>query len=153
MALSCIACLTSVSPLLAMLHFMTFAYELALLLLALGHGYPALILALVYIGALAVLFLLAVMLFNLEESPDSWSHVLRLGGLLLVLLAVLSVAPGLAEPFHDPGPDWLLAGLGAGELELAGLEVYWRCPHLLGLAMLCLLVALLGSVPMCRTGP
>lgn len=136
-----------------MLHFVVFAYELTLLLVALGHGYPAFVLALVYVGALAVLFLLAVMLFSLEESPSSWSHVLRLGGLMLVLMATVPAGSGLWAPAWNLSPNWLLASLGLSELELGGLVIYWRYPHLVGLSMLCLLVALLGSVPMCRPGP
>jgi len=92
------------------------------LLLLVGLDFFALVFLIVYVGAIAVLFLFVVMMLNVKvtEVQESVFHYLPIGGFvgLVFLLEVACLLQGDLVPF--PLPSTPSTGLGPWPLALAG---------------------------------
>ncbi len=126
-----------------------FVNAAALFLLA-GAEFLAMILAIVYVGAVAVLFLFVVMMLDvnfaeLREGVQRYAPVGLLVGIVLVVELVLSVggwsvAPGTAAARMAPMAP------GLSNTQALGVLLYTRYLFLFQLAGAILLVSMIGAI-------
>ena len=119
----------------------------------LGAEFLALILVVVYVGAVAVLFLFVVMMLdvNIAALHEGFLQYLPTGGLIgLVLLVELamvvggwSLEPGQAAPSASPMPP---LSKDFGNTEALGSVIYTDYVYLFQGAGLILLVAMIGAI-------
>jgi len=125
----------------------------AALFLLLGAEFLAMILMIVYVGAVAVLFLFVVMMLDINstELREGFQRYLPVGALVgLVLLAELifvvgawQLAPGLEAAVQLP-----MAAEAAGKTNTAALGdvIYTRYIYAFQAAGMVLLVAMIGAI-------
>ena len=130
------------------------------LFVLMGAEFLAMILVIVYVGAVAVLFLFVVMMLdiNFAELRQGFLHYLPIGGMIgLVLLAEILVivggwilAPETAKTAMAPTPDALTNTRALGEL------IYTHYMFLFQAAGVVLLIAMIGAIVLThrrREGP
>jgi NADH-quinone oxidoreductase subunit J len=115
-----------------------------------GAEFLAMILVVVYVGAVAVLFLFVVMMLDVDfaELRQGFLQYLPIGMLIgivflaeLVLVVVANVvAPGLPKAIAAPIPS------GISNTEALGLVLYTRYVYFFQAAGLVLLVAMIGAI-------
>ncbi len=120
----------------------------AVLWLLLKAEFLAIVLVLVYVGAVMVLFLFVVMMLDLkgdEFRAGFWRH-LPLAGLIGVVIA-LEMALVLMGGFRlTDAPALDPALLKMGNTRLLGIEVYTRYLYPLQIAAVLLLVAIIAAI-------
>ena len=126
-----------------------FVNAAALFLLA-GAEFLAMILAIVYVGAVAVLFLFVVMMLDvnfaeLREGVQRYAPIgIAVGVVLLVELALIvggwSIAPGTAAARLAPTPA------GLSNTQALGVLLYTRYIFLFQLSGAILLVSMIGAI-------
>ena len=143
------------------------------LFVLMGAEYLAFLLVVVYVGAVAVLFLFVVMMLDVDfaELRAGYARYLPIGGVVAVVLVVeigLVVAAwaipdgalaGRQAPMAEgtaivaPGPDGVvdtgdpaLAVLAPSNAEQLGMVLYTRYVHFFQIAGLILLVAMIGAI-------
>ena len=130
------------------------------LLLMLNVEYLAMVFVIVYIGAIAVLFLFVVMMLNLKllDRHDSLFKYLPVGGLIssLLLLELSFLYDNYAtdsifnsnfrQPFQDDYIDWLSMLTKSTNIQDLGqiMYTYYFIPFIL--SSLILLIAMVGSI-------
>jgi NADH-quinone oxidoreductase subunit J len=119
------------------------------LFVLLGAEFVAMLLVIVYVGAVAVLFLFVVMMLDVDFAAlkAEMARYLPLALLIgIVLLMQLAIAFGMWE--RDPGAEARIAApMGVVENTRAlGLILYDRYALLFQLAGLILLVAMIGAI-------
>ena len=127
-------------------------FNAAGLFLLLGAEFLAMLLVIVYVGAVAVLFLFVVMMLDIDfsELRAGFVRYLPFGMLLaLVLLAELVFAvgswnAGLIEPVAHAAP--LSAAADMTNTEALGAVLYTRYAYVFEAAGLVLLVAMIGAI-------
>ena len=122
------------------------------LFVLLGAEFLAMILVVVYVGAVAVLFLVVVMMLDVDfaELRQGFLHYLPLGGVLGVvflveLLLVLGswvIGPGVPKTIVAPIPPLDVAT----NTEALGLVLYTRYIYFFQVAGVILLVAMIGAI-------
>lgn len=120
------------------------------LFLLLGAEFLAMILVIVYVGAVAVLFLFVVMMLdiNFAKLRQGFQQYLPVGGLigviLLVELAAMGggwvLAPHAADRIAAPAPEVISNTLALGSL------IYTHYVYLFQASGLILLVAMIGAI-------
>jgi NADH-quinone oxidoreductase subunit J len=120
------------------------------LLLLLGAEFLAMILVVVYVGAVAVLFLFVVMMLDVDfaELREGFLQYLPVGGLIgLVVLAELLLVVG-AWTMGGATPRVAAAPIPAGvtNTEAIGLVLYTKYIYFFQAAGLVLLVAMIGAI-------
>jgi len=130
---------------------LAFVNSAGLFMLA-GAEFLALILIVVYVGAVAVLFLFVVMMLDVDfvELREGFLQYLPVGGLVgLVVLAELLmvagawvIAPGAAESIAQPIPDMA----SVSNIEALGNILYTKYIFFFQVAGLILLVAMIGAI-------
>jgi len=127
-------------------------FNAAGLMVLVGAEFIAMLLVIVYVGAVAVLFLFVVMMLNIDfaELRAGFIRNAPLGALVaLVLLAELVLGVGVfsAGPLELGTTDGSATPLlGQGNIENIGYLLYTRYLFLFELAGVVLLVALIGAV-------
>jgi NADH-quinone oxidoreductase subunit J len=127
-------------------------FNAAGLMVLVGAEFIAMLLVIVYVGAVAVLFLFVVMMLNIDfaELRAGFINNAPLGALVAVVLLVellVVVILGQAGPVTLGTPDGSAAPLlGEGNTENIGALLYSRYLYLFELAGIVLLVALIGAV-------
>ncbi|MEO5707019.1 MAG: NADH-quinone oxidoreductase subunit J [Alteraurantiacibacter sp.] len=127
-------------------------FNAAGLMVLVGAEFIAMLLVIVYVGAVAVLFLFVVMMLNIDfaELRAGFIKNAPLGALVAVVLFVellVVVILGQAGPVQLGTPDGTSAPLlGEGNIENIGALLYSRYLYLFELAGIVLLVALIGAV-------
>jgi NADH-quinone oxidoreductase subunit J len=143
---------TARNPVHSVLFLILAFFNAAGLFVLLGAEFLAMILVIVYVGAVAVLFLFVVMMLdiNFVELREGFQKYLPIGGLIgLVLLAELFIVAGgwvvlpdekraVAEPFAKLG--------GASNTEMLGRVLYTKYIYLFQAAGLVLLAAMVGAI-------
>ena len=140
------------NPVHSVLFLILAFFNSAALFVLLGAEFLAMILVIVYVGAVAVLFLFVVMMLdiNFVELRQGFLQYLPVGGLIgLVLLTELILvfggwvlAPEIGEAVSDPTPP-------AAEVTNAhalGRVLYTKYVYLFQAAGLILLVAMIGAI-------
>jgi len=127
-------------------------FNAAGLMVLVGAEFIAMLLVIVYVGAVAVLFLFVVMMLDIDfaELRAGFIRNFPLGMLIaLVLLAeiVLGVGAYRAGDLHLGTPDGSAApAAGASNIEAIGALLYGRYLFLFEAAGIILLVAMIGAI-------
>jgi NADH-quinone oxidoreductase subunit J len=136
------------NPVHSVLFLILCFFNAAGLFVLLGAEFLAMILVVVYVGAVAVLFLFVVMMLDVDfvELKQGFLNYLPLGFLIAVVLFGELALVGAA--WVDPGKAMALApaGLAATNAERLGDVLYTRYLVLFQLSGLILLVAMIGAV-------
>jgi len=122
------------------------------LFVLMGAEFLAMILVVVYVGAVAVLFLFVVMMLDVDfaELRQGFLHYLPVGALvgivflveLLLVVATWAIGPGVPKAITAPIPPADVAS----NTEALGLVLYTRYVYFFELAGLVLLVAMIGAI-------
>jgi NADH-quinone oxidoreductase subunit J len=122
------------------------------LFVLLGAEFMAMILIVVYVGAVAVLFLFVVMMLDVDfaELRQGFLQYLPVGGLvgviflaeLLLVVGAWTIRPGIAEAITAPIPP----PYSVSNTEALGLVLYTRYVYFFQAAGLVLLVAMIGAI-------
>lgn len=120
-----------------------------------GAEFLALLLIVVYVGAVAVLFLFVVMMLDVDfvELREGFLQYLPIGGLvgfivlaeLLMVLGSWVIAPGAVSSGTQPIPE--MAGPdGVSNIQAIGQILYTKYIFFFQIAGLILLVAMIGAI-------
>jgi NADH-quinone oxidoreductase subunit J len=148
--LSAVMVVSSRNPVHSVLFLILAFFNAAALFLIAGAEFLAMILVIVYVGAVAVLFLFVVMMLdvNFAELRSGFQRYLpvgaTVGGVLLLELAVVlggwELAPGAVQLRMSPTPT------GMSNTEALGRILYTDYVFLFQVAGLILLVAMIGAI-------
>ncbi len=140
------------NPVHSVLFLILAFFNAAGLFVLLGAEFLAMILIVVYVGAVAVLFLFVVMMLdiNMARMREGFLHYLPIGGAIgLILLAEISVviggwslSPEMAALAASPTPSLATAS----NTEAIGAVLYTDYAYLFRAAGLVLLVAMIGAI-------
>jgi NADH-quinone oxidoreductase subunit J len=147
---SAVMVVTARNPVHSVLFLILAFVNAAGLFLLLGAEFLAMILVVVYVGAVAVLFLFVIMMLDVDftELRQGFLNYLPFGLLIgAVFLAELllvaggwAINPGMAKAITAPIPG------GMSNTEALGLVLYTRYLPYFQLAGLVLLVAMIGAI-------
>jgi NADH-quinone oxidoreductase subunit J len=143
---------TARNPVHSVLFLILAFFNAAGLFLLMGAEFLAMILVIVYVGAVAVLFLFVVMMLDvdfaqLREGFQKYAPVGALIGLmllieLLVVLTAWSIAPEAARLAAAPKPD----AVSVTNAEALGRVLYTQYVFLFQASGMVLLVAMIGAI-------
>jgi NADH-quinone oxidoreductase subunit J len=136
------------NPVHSVLFLILAFFNAAALFLIAGAEFLAMILVIVYVGAVAVLFLFVVMMLdiNTEELRVGFWKAFPLAALVGVLIA-LEMALVLMGGFsHGAAPVADAAAVRMGNTRLLGIEVYTNYLYPLQIAAVLLLVAIIAAI-------
>ncbi len=138
------------NPVHSVLYLILTFVNAAALFMLLGAEFLAMILIVVYVGAVAVLFLFVVMMLDVDfvELRQGFLNYLPIGGLvgIIVLVELLLV---LGSAVIGPGAPRIIATPIAADIsntEALGLVLYTRYVYFFQAAGLILLVAMIGAI-------
>ncbi|MCH8685348.1 NADH-quinone oxidoreductase subunit J [Pedomonas mirosovicensis] len=142
--------ITAKNPVHSVLWLILAFFNAAGLFVLLGAEFLAMILVIVYVGAVAVLFLFVVMMLdiNFEELRKGFAAYLPIGllvaAILLTELVLLggawSMAPTATEALRAPSPE------GVANTQALGALIYTDFIYVFQAAGLILLVAMIGAI-------
>lgn len=148
--LSAVLTIFSRNPVHSVLWLIVAFFNAAGLMLLIGAEFIAMLLVIVYVGAVAVLFLFVVMMLDIDfaEMRGGFARYGAFGGIIAVLLAAEIV---IAEGARSVGPIALAQRVapiveGASNTTAIGMLLYTRYLYIFEAAGLVLLVALIGAV-------
>lgn len=129
------------------------------LFVLMGAEYLAMLLVVVYVGAVAVLFLFVVMMLDVDfvELKQGFLQYLPLGGALSVVIVIELILVVASWAFPDdadlarahPAPtaaETVANPVGANNVEALGLILYTDYVHYFQIAGVVLLVAMIGAI-------
>ena len=149
---SAIMVISSRNPVHSVLYLILAFFNSAGLFVMLGAEFVAMILVIVYVGAVAVLFMFVVMMLDIDYSElrKGFQKYLPIGGLIgLVLLAELVLVGmgwGLGGPVITDPATAIPAPNEMTNTELLGSLIYTKYIFLFQMAGLILLVAMIGAI-------
>ena len=148
--LSAVLTISARNPVHSVLWLILAFFNAAGLMLILGAEFIAMLLVIVYVGAVAVLFLFVVMMLDIDfaEARQGFTRYLPFG---LLIAAVLIAEVLIATQAWNAGPIILANRTGVmpatmPNTEAMGALLYTRYLYLVEAAGLVLLVALIGAV-------
>ena len=157
--LSAVMVVSSKNPVHSVLFLISTFIAAAGLFVLMGAEYLAMLLIVVYVGAVAVLFLFVVMMLdvNFVEMKQGFLQYLPIGGALalvvvfeLILVVSVWAFPSDAELARaHPAPTAAETGLNPdapGNIESLGLILYTDYVHYFQIAGIVLLVAMVGAI-------
>jgi NADH-quinone oxidoreductase subunit J len=137
------------NPVHAVLYLILAFFNAAGLFVLLGAEFLAMILIIVYVGAVAVLFLFVVMMLDVDFAELKAGFIknapvgLLVGGIVLAELVLLFIGRGFGiGAAHAPGA----AAAGVSNTQALGLVLYTRYVYYFEVAGLILLVAMIGAI-------
>ncbi len=140
------------NPVHSVLFLILAFFNSAALFVLMGAEFLAMILVVVYVGAVAVLFLFVVMMLdiNFVELRQGFLQYLPIGGLIGLILFVelaaivgtWAIAPEAAQQFERPTP----AAAEVSNTLALGRILYTDYAYLFQLAGVILLVAMIGAI-------
>ena len=138
------------NPVHAVLYLILAFFNAAGLFVLLGAEFLAMILIIVYVGAVAVLFLFVVMMLDVDFAELKAGFIknapvgLLVGGIVLAELVLLFIGRGFGiGAAHAPGAA---AATGVSNTQALGLVLYTRYVYYFEVAGLILLVAMIGAI-------
>ncbi|AWJ83093.1 MULTISPECIES: NADH-quinone oxidoreductase subunit J [Azospirillum] len=140
------------NPVHSVLYLVLAFFQAAGLCVLLGAEFIAMILVIVYVGAVAVLFLFVVMMLdiNFRELRAGALQYLPIGGLIgLILLAELAAVLGgwIIAPAAEKAASAPVAAMsGATNTEQLGQLIYTHYVYLFQASGLVLLIAMIGAI-------
>ena len=144
-----ILCVTARNPVHSVLWLILAFFNAAGLMVLVGAEFIAMLLVIVYVGAVAVLFLFVVMMLDIDfaELRSGFARYLPFGVALVALLAGEIIfaegawnAGGILLSRSAPTPE------GMSNIQALGLLIYTRYLYIFEGAWLVLLVALIGAI-------
>jgi NADH-quinone oxidoreductase subunit J len=140
--------ITARSPVYAALFLVLAFFNAACVWMLLRAEFLAIVLVLVYVGAVMVLFLFVVMMLDVGSETlraGFWTHfpVAALVGVVIALEMAAVLIPGFRLT-DAPAPD--AAALKLGNTKLLGIEVYTNYLYPLQVAAVILLVAIIAAI-------
>ncbi|KYO57600.1 NADH-quinone oxidoreductase subunit J [Tistrella mobilis] len=152
--------ITARNPVHSVLFLILAFFNSAGLFVLLGAEFLAMILVVVYVGAVAVLFLFVVMMLdiNFVQLREGFQRYLPVGALIGLVLAAELVLIGGSYGLADTAQPLFAAPVGVPEgvsnVEALGQLVYTKYVYLFQAAGLVLLVAMIGAIVLTlRTRP
>lgn len=147
---SAVMVISAKNPVHSVLFLILAFFNAAGLFVLIGAEFVAMILVIVYVGAVAVLFLFVVMMLdiNFQELRHGFLQYLPIGGIvglvlaveLVLLVGVRFTAPGTVSPAVTPTPD------GVTNTEALGRIMYTDYVYAFQASGLILLVAMIGAI-------
>jgi NADH-quinone oxidoreductase subunit J len=140
------------NPVHSVLFLIVAFFNVAALFLLIGAEFLAMILVIVYVGAVAVLFLFVVMMLNIDflQLRSGFVRYLPVGTLLgLILLAELVLVIGswaVGPSLPSQGPGLATGGVALTNTRALGGILYTRYMFAFQAAGLILLVAMIGAI-------
>ena len=140
--------ITARSPVYAALYLVLAFFNAACVWMLLRSEFLAIVLVLVYVGAVMVLFLFVVMMLDMGVDTlrqGFWNHfpVAALVGVIIALEMAAVLLPGFN--LHD-APVADAAALKLGNTKMLGIEVYTKYLYPLQIAAVLLLVAIIAAI-------
>nr|ANA57060.1 NADH dehydrogenase subunit 6 [Pyramimonas parkeae]ANA57064.1 NADH dehydrogenase subunit 6 [Pyramimonas parkeae] len=134
--------------------FLIFVFcNVAGLLILLGLDFFAMVFLVVYVGAIAVLFLFVVMMLNIKlvEINENLLRYLPIGGLIgiIFLLEIFLILDSDLIPFSSNYPfyiQWPALITHASNIQSVGVLIYTYFCYYFIVASLILLVAMIGAI-------
>jgi NADH-quinone oxidoreductase subunit J len=151
MLVSALAVVSARNPVHSVLFLIAAFFSAAGLFVLLGAEFLAMLLVIVYVGAVAVLFLFVVMMMDVDFDTlkQGFTRYLPLGGLVagilaveIAVVAVAYVAKGAAGKNAAP----MAAGVGITNAETIGRVLYTSYVYYFQAAGMVLLVAMIGAI-------
>jgi NADH-quinone oxidoreductase subunit J len=147
--LSGVLCVTARNPVHSVLWLILAFFNAAGLMVLIGAEFIAMLLVIVYVGAVAVLFLFVVMMLDIDFA-ELRSGVARYAWLGVLLVAVLAGEIILGESAWSEGGVQLARTAPTPEqipnIQALGILIYTRYLYIFEGAGLVLLVALIGAI-------
>jgi NADH-quinone oxidoreductase subunit J len=149
---SALAVVFARNPVHSVLFLITAFFSAAGLFVLMGAEFLAMLLVVVYVGAVAVLFLFVVMMRDVDftQLREGFSRYLPVGGLVagvltieMIIVATTVATQGAAAA--SPGPD-ASAGADVTNAEAIGRVLYTDYVYFFQAAGLVLLVAMIGAI-------
>jgi NADH-quinone oxidoreductase subunit J len=140
------------NPVHSVLFLIAAFFSAAGLFVLMGAEFLAMLLVVVYVGAVAVLFLFVVMMLDVDftQLREGFSRYLPVGGLVagiltveMIIVATTVASQGAASA--SPGPD-ASAGTDVTNAEAIGRVLYTDYVYFFQAAGLVLLVAMIGAI-------
>ena len=140
--------ITARSPVYAALYLVLAFFNAACVWMLLRAEFLAIVLVLVYVGAVMVLFLFVVMMLDVGSEAlreGFWKHfpVAALVGVVIALEMAAVLLPGFRL---TDTPTAEAAAVKAGNTKLLGIEVYTHYLYPLQIAAVLLLVAIIAAI-------
>jgi NADH-quinone oxidoreductase subunit J len=149
---SAVMVIASKNPVHSVLFLILAFVNAAGLFVLMGAEFLAMILVIVYVGAVAVLFLFVVMMLDVDftELRQGFLNYVPIGGLigvvflveLVLVLGTWAIGPGVRKAIVDPIPPLT----EVTNTEALGLVLYTRYVYYFQAAGLVLLVAMIGAI-------
>lgn len=139
------------NPVHAVLYLILAFFNAAGLFILLGAEFLAMILVIVYVGAVAVLFLFVVMMLDVDFAELKAGFIknapvgLIVGGIVLAELILLFVGRGFGLEI-TPAPGAAAGASDVPNTQALGLVLYTRYVYFFEVAGLILLVAMIGAI-------
>ena len=151
MIVSALAVVSARNPVHSVLFLIAAFFSAAGLFVLLGAEFLAMLLVIVYVGAVAVLFLFVVMMLDVDFSAlkEGFARYLPLGGLVAGIAAIEMVIVAVAIGDHGAASKQgapMASALGVSNAETIGRVLYTNYVYYFQAAGLVLLVAMIGAI-------
>jgi NADH-quinone oxidoreductase subunit J len=151
MLVSALAVVFARSPVHSVLFLITAFFSAAGLFVLLGAEFLAMLLVIVYVGAVAVLFLFVVMMLDVDFASlkAGFARYLPLGGLVAGIAAIEMVIVAVAIGSHGAAGknvSPMASSAGWSNTETSGRVLYTNYVYYFQTAGLVLLVAMIGAI-------
>jgi NADH-quinone oxidoreductase subunit J len=142
---------TARNPVLSVLWLILTFFSAAGLFVLLGAEFLAMLLVVVYVGAVAVLFLFVVMMLDVDfvRLREGYARYLPLAGIVaavllveMIMVSITVVQGGAASAATAP----VVAGADASNVELIGRVLYTDYVYFFQAAGIVLLIAMIGAI-------
>ena len=140
------------NPVHAVLFLILAFFNAAGLFILLSAEFLAMLLVIVYVGAVAVLFLFVVMMLDVDFAELKAGFIknapvgLLVGGIVLAELILLFVGRGFGLGVEHSGTVGQVAAEGVSNTQALGQVLYTRYVYFFEVAGLILLVAMIGAI-------
>ena len=151
MLVAALGVISARNPVHSVLFLITAFFSAAGLFVLLGAEFLAMLLVIVYVGAVAVLFLFVVMMLDVDFAAlkEGFARYLPLGGLvagvLVVEMAVVAISVGVSGAAGKNATPASALG-GVTNAETIGRVLYTDYVYYFQIAGLVLLVAMIGAI-------
>jgi NADH-quinone oxidoreductase subunit J len=151
---SALAVVSSKNPVHSVLFLIAAFFSAAGLFVLLGAEFLAMLLVVVYVGAVAVLFLFVVMMLDVDfaELRQGFARYMPLGGLIagglaveMIVVSTTVATKGAARLNENPMASGT-AGPGVPNAEAIGRVLYTQYVYFFQAAGMVLLVAMIGAI-------
>jgi NADH-quinone oxidoreductase subunit J len=148
---SALLVVTARNPVHSVLWLILAFFSSAGLFVLLGAEFLAMLLVVVYVGAVAVLFLFVVMMLDVDFARlrEGYARYLPLGGIIagillaeMIMVSITVVQGGAARDAHAP----TVAGVEATNVEAIGRVLYTDYVYFFQAAGIVLLIAMIGAI-------